>query len=105
MMNPLSSDRKTPVGLSPVFLSTVKDPQTWSSLLEFLDGQFDKHDPMVVTTPGKDKTMEEAQMKGDYREETKRTFETWLGSSKDYLTASDIARIRDFTGVWGMGGR
>lgn len=78
----------------------------WKDLLEFLDNQFDKHDPLVVSTPKKDKTMEEAQMqKGDYREETKRTFETWLGSSKDYLTASDIARIRDSTGVWGMGGR
>lgn len=105
MMNPLSSDRKTPVGLSPVFLSTVKDPQMWTALLEFLDSQFDKHDPLVVRTPD-EKTIEEAQNnKGDYREETKRTFETWLGSSKDYLTASDIARIRDQTGVWGMGGR
>lgn len=109
LMNPLSADRKTPVGLSPVFLSTVKDPHTWAGLLEFLDAQFDKHDPLVVTTPGKDQTMEEAATAAaqdkDYREETKRTFETWLASSKDYLTASDIARIRDSTGIWGMGGR
>lgn len=119
LMNPLSSDRKTPVGLSPSFISTIKDPRTWNEILEFLDAKFDKNDPLALataqlnggstgspadsgaTSPGTVVPKE----KGEYREETKRVFETWLGASKDYMNASDIARIRDSTGVWGMGGR
>lgn len=98
MMNPVSSDRKHPVGLSTKFIGTMKDPQTWSDVLSFLDGKF-KAEKAAGDAPGI------LDGNDDYAEETKQVFETWLGASKDWMTASDIARIRDRTGVWAMGGR
>lgn len=98
MLNPLSSDRTHPVGLSPAFLGTVKDPKFWNDILTLLDGKFKEGD--------KRKQNNNIDENGnEYEEETKRVFELWLAASKDWMNASDIARIRDETGLWGMAGR
>jgi len=97
MMNPLySSDRTHPVGLSPNFIKTMKDPNVWNDLLGFLDGKFKQHDN------GKEMDVEGG---AEHSNDSKRVFEMWLNASKEWMTASDIARIRDSTGVWGLAGQ
>lgn len=142
LMNPRSSDRTYPVGLSAGFLSEIKDPKLWEDILEFLDNRFinlpstprarsssqssrpaspsspaaataasaaaknaanatnTTSSTTTATTAGEPMLLDD----GDYKEETKRVFEAWLGASKDWMNASDIARIRDHTGIWGMAG-
>jgi len=122
LMNPLSTDRTYPVGLSSGFLSAIKDPKLWTEILEFLDNKFINlpstrprsssqssrpASPLSPVTVMQQQPPSESMLldDGDYKEETKRVFEAWLGASKDWMNASDIARIRDSTGVWGMAGR
>ena len=98
MMNPRSSDRTHPVGLSPHFLGTLKDPVFWTDILGLLDARFQQGRKA-------DHDNERLDGEGEHGEETKRVFELWLAASKEWMNASDIARIRDQTGVWGMAGR
>lgn len=70
----------------------MKDPQVWLDVLDFLDSKF-----RAEGAPSR--SSEE-----DYMPDSKRAFETWLGASKEFMTPSDIARIRDTTGVWAMAG-
>lgn len=114
LMNPITSDRKLPVGLSPALVKTIRDPATWSDLLEFLEGKVKAAQAAVAAdnkASGREspspriKQQETDETSKDYSEETIRVFENWLGASKDWMNASDIARIRDSTGIFGMAGR
>jgi hypothetical protein len=109
-MNPVSSDRKLPVGLSPALVKTIREPGTWSDLLDFIEAKIKTAQASSVSTPGRESpspfaaTPRSGEQK-EYSEETLRIFENWLGASKDWMGASDIARIRDSTGIFGMAGR
>lgn len=109
LMNPVSSDRKLPVGLSPALVKTIREPGTWSDLLDFLENKITSAQAAVAEgkATGRESPSPRVpqQPMKEYSEETIRVFENWLGASKDWMNASDIARIRDSTGIFGMGGR
>lgn len=113
LMNPISSDRRLPVGLSPALIKTIREPGTWSDLLDFLESKITQAQAAVAA--GKGATGRESPTPlsastsrpepKEYSEDTIKLFENWLGASKDWMNASDIARIRDSTGIFGMAGR
>ncbi|KAI0302389.1 hypothetical protein B0F90DRAFT_1714397 [Multifurca ochricompacta] len=62
------------------YRSTVSQPEYWERLLSFLRSEFpNRGDPSIA-------------------------FEDYLAASKGVLTASEIAKIRDYVGVIGMAG-
>lgn len=108
-MNPVSSDRKLPVNLSPALAKTIREPGTWSDLLDFIEAKI-KVAQAATAVPGRESPTPHAATPRsgedkEYSDETLRIFENWLGASKDWMGASDIARIRDSTGIFGMAGR
>lgn len=108
-MNPVSSDRKLPVGLSPALVKTIREPGTWSDLLDFIEAKIKAAHAAGAAAGRESPTPRSAAPRSgeekEYSEETLRIFENWLGASKDWMGASDIARIRDSTGIFGMAGR
>jgi hypothetical protein len=63
------------------FLSRAGAVEFWISLKAFLD----------------------QHLAGDV-DQVRATFETWLNASKDWLTPSQVAKIRDSVGITGMNG-
>jgi hypothetical protein len=78
----------TPFSTSPAsalysaeFLSRACSADFWISLKKFLDGQL-----------------------GGDEDQVRTAFETWLNASKEWLTPSQVAKIRDSVGITGMNG-
>ncbi|GAA99674.1 uncharacterized protein L969DRAFT_48362 [Mixia osmundae IAM 14324] len=75
------SPHSQPKNRSTAFLAEVASPELWSETYTFLEGRF----------------------KGD-GESARMVFEQWFSASKEWLTPSEIAKIRDATGIHGMAG-
>lgn len=70
-----------PAGVSAAFLDTITSPSLWT----------DTHAMLIE------------RFKGD-EEAARKVFEAWFGSTKIWLTPSQISKIRDETGITGMAG-
>ncbi|OAV99786.1 hypothetical protein PTTG_00456 [Puccinia triticina 1-1 BBBD Race 1] len=81
--NPMYSPH---LGISEAFKSVVTGDQFWISTRQFLESQF----AGPVAGPG------EAN--------ARQLWEHWFNSSKEWLSPSEIARIREATGISGMAG-
>ncbi|EFP89945.1 hypothetical protein PGT21_029914 [Puccinia graminis f. sp. tritici] len=81
--NPMYSPH---LGISESFKSVVTGDQFWISTRQFLESQF----AGPVAGPG------EAN--------ARQLWEHWFNSSKEWLSPSEIARIREATGISGMAG-
>ncbi|KNZ55724.1 hypothetical protein VP01_25g6 [Puccinia sorghi] len=82
--NPLYSPH---LGISESFKTVVTSDQFWIGTRQFLESQF----AGPVDGPG------EAN--------ARQLWEHWFNSSKEWLSPSEIARIREATGISGMAGR
>ncbi|KAH9470856.1 hypothetical protein Pst134EA_004774 [Puccinia striiformis f. sp. tritici] len=82
--NPMYSPH---LGISESFKSVVTGDQFWISARQFLESQF----VGPVDGPG------EAN--------ARQLWEHWFNASKEWLSPSEIARIREATGISGMAGR
>ncbi|PWN40928.1 bola-like protein [Ceraceosorus guamensis] len=84
--------------ISNLHLARISSVEFWDGLRAFLEGQFlgPQGEAGSASPNTNGRTKGEAEMS--------RIFEDVLSSQRSYLTASDIAKIRDGTGMTGQGG-
>ncbi|KAH9823156.1 hypothetical protein DFH28DRAFT_350538 [Melampsora americana] len=80
-----SSSHSPHLGISESFRSVVMKDEFWVDLKEFLTQQFGPY--------------------GSGESNARQMWEHWFIASKEWLSASEIARIREATGISGMAGR
>ncbi|WFD43540.1 hypothetical protein MPSI1_002202 [Malassezia psittaci] len=89
-------------GISRLHYRRISDVEFWLALRSSLEEQFLNPDDMDLDLPG---TMSPNQSRRPPGEaEVERLFEDFFLTQKHHLSANDIARIRDATGMLGMAG-
>ncbi|PWN49512.1 bola-like protein [Violaceomyces palustris] len=85
--------------ISRLHESRIKSTEFWTGLRSFLELQFLHATPDVagVSSPG-------PSSRSPGESEVERIFEDFFLSQKHHLTASDVAKVRDATGMFGMAG-
>lgn len=84
--------------ISRLHENRIRSTEFWTGLRSYLELQFSGHNAEAgAASPGPS-----GRSPGDA--EVERIFEDFFLSQKHHLTASDVARVRDATGMFGMAG-
>lgn len=89
-------------GISRLHYNRIASVEFWLNLRKELEEQFLHADAMDLDSPGTASPSASRRPPGEA--EVERLFEDFFLTQKHHLSASDIARIRDATGMLGMAG-
>lgn len=89
-------------GISRLHYNRISSVEFWLNLRKELEEQFLHADAMDLDSPGTASPSASRRPPGEA--EVERLFEDFFLTQKHHLSASDIARIRDATGMLGMAG-
>lgn len=92
----------TSTGISRLHYDRIASVAFWLNLRKELEEQFLHADAMELDSPGSASPGASRRPPGEA--EVERLFEDFFLSQKHHLSANDIARIRDATGMLGMAG-
>ncbi|WFD03556.1 hypothetical protein MOBT1_002247 [Malassezia obtusa] len=89
-------------GISRLHYNRISSVEFWLNLRKGLEEQFLHADAMELDSPGTSSPSASRRPPGEA--EVERLFEDFFLSQKHHLSASEVARIRDATGMLGMAG-
>ncbi|WFD40593.1 uncharacterized protein MJAP1_003581 [Malassezia japonica] len=93
----------TNTGISRLHYTRISSVEFWLALRKELEEQFLHADTMDLDSPT-GTASPRSQRRPPGEAEVERLFEDFFLSQKHHLTANDVARIRDATGMLGMAG-